>query len=186
VNFENLSLIEPTEDLRSEFFSLLEEYQAIGEHYHLHDGAIQDFAAYLRKLQRLAQGDDLPRGIVQAITYWLVQDRQLLGESQLRPALTPMLEKIGGHIGYDIRPSMRRRGYGTAALALTLEKARARGLRRVLLTCDVQNAGSARIIEKNGGVRAGTFTYPLTGTTNLHYWIDLTDSGLPGQQPPPR
>jgi predicted acetyltransferase len=170
---EALSLVEPTAELRSEFFSLLEEYSRAGERYHLHDGAVEDFSAYLDKLRWWSAGAGLPPGIVPATTYWLVQGGRLLGESQLRHQLTPILEKIGGHIGYDVRPSARRLGYGTLLLALTLEKARERGLSRVLLTCDVNNAGSIRIIEKNGGVPAGTVTVQLNHSTNHHYWIEL-------------
>jgi predicted acetyltransferase len=59
---------------------------------------------------------------------------------------TPTLALIGGHIGYEVRPSARRQGISTQLLALTLIEARARGLLRVLMTCDVSNHGSARII----------------------------------------
>jgi len=173
VSFEGLSLVEPAAELQSEFYSLLEEYRRAGEHYHLHDGAFEDFAAYLAKLRWWSEGVGLPPGIVPATTYWLVQGGRLLGESQLRHQLTPILEKIGGHIGYDVRPSARRLGYGTVLLALTLEKARERGLSRVLLTCNVNNAGSIRIIEKNGGVLAGTVAIELTHSVNHHYWIAL-------------
>ena len=71
--------------------------------------------------------------------------------SRLRPELTPALEIQGGHIGYDVPPSVRRRGYGTQLLRLTLPRAREAGLSKVLLTVDSDNVASIRIIESNGG-----------------------------------
>jgi len=85
-------------------------------------------------------------------TYWLVADGlRIVGTSRLRHWLVPHLEKEGGHIGYDIRPSERKKGYGTEILSLTLAKARGLGLREVIVTCDSDNEGSLKIIEKNGG-----------------------------------
>ncbi len=60
--------------------------------------------------------------------FWLVRDGcRVLAQSSLRHHLTPALERFGGHIGYVVRPSERRQGYGTLLLALTLASARARG-----------------------------------------------------------
>ena len=84
--------------------------------------------------------------------------------SRLRPRLTPALEIQGGHIGYNVPPSVRRKGYGTQLLRLTLPKARAAGLSRVLLTVDSSNVASIRIIERNGGrVESEGYVGPLGG-----------------------
>jgi predicted acetyltransferase len=96
-----------------------------------------------------------------------------VGASRLRHALTPALEDIGGHIGYDIRPTERRKGYGTRLLALMLHKAKALGLARVFLTCDTENVASAKIIEKNGGVLASQSVSPRAGVLVSRYWIEL-------------
>jgi predicted acetyltransferase len=83
----------------------------------------------------------------------------------LRHALTPFLLEVAGHIGYAVRPSARRRGVATQALALTLPVAAARGIDPALITCDVTNVGSRKVIEANGGVledeRAG----------KLRFWV---------------
>jgi len=97
----------------------------------------------------------------------------ILGESRLRHSLTPALEHHGGHIGYVIRPSQRRKGYGTLILALTLEKARALGIQRVRITCDTDNTGSVRIIEKNGGILSAQVISERSGKLISQYWIDL-------------
>jgi predicted acetyltransferase len=80
---------------------------------------------------------------------WIVEDGQVLGGIALRHYLD---ENIG-HIGYGIRPSARRRGLATWALAEMLVEARAAlGLDRVLVPCLDGNVASARTIERNGGV----------------------------------
>jgi len=86
--------------------------------------------------------------------------------------LTPELKREGGHVGYDVRPSMRRRGYGTAVLRLVLPLVRQHGIQRVRITCDADNIGSIKIIERNGGVLAGEEISPASGKLVRQYWID--------------
>jgi predicted acetyltransferase len=136
-----------------------------------------DFAAFVQRLQDDERGLDLKPSIVPSSAYWLlrhgVDGVTVLGVSALRHTLTPALEEAGGHIGYSIRPSERRRGYGTRILALTLPYARALGLDRVLVTCDTDNTGSARVIENNGGVLASEGYSTLVETRISRYWITL-------------
>jgi predicted acetyltransferase len=121
-----------------------------------------------------SMGIDLPPGIVPMTSFWLVEDDQtVIGESRLRHRLTPALEIEGGHIGYAIRPSARRKGYGTRILALTLERARVMGLRQVLVTCNTDNIASARIIEKNGGLLDGYALSPHSRVQISRYWISI-------------
>ncbi|HEX2706374.1 MAG TPA: GNAT family N-acetyltransferase [Candidatus Lustribacter sp.] len=98
---------------------------------------------------------------------WLVGGSEFLGHLSIRHRLTPVLVELGGHIGYAIRPSARRRGYGTRQLALALPVARGLGLGRLLVTCDEDNIGSARIIERSGGVLED-----VRGDKR-RYWIDV-------------
>jgi len=62
------------------------------------------------------------------------------------------LRKVGGHIGYDIRPSARRHGHATAMLRAALAVAHRLNINPALLTCDTDNLGSRKVIERNGGV----------------------------------
>ncbi|MHB8934154.1 MAG: GNAT family N-acetyltransferase, partial [Bellilinea sp.] len=96
--------------------------------------------------------------------------------SRLRHRLTPLLEEEGGHIGYDIRPSERGKGYATLLLALTLEKARESGMAGVLVTCDEDNIASARVIEKNKGQLLNTVVSQTSGKQVRRYWIDLKEA----------
>jgi predicted acetyltransferase len=93
-----------------------------------------------------------PAGWVAGTYRWIVADGEFVGRISLRHVLTPWLLEVGGHVGYAVRPSARRRGHATRALALVLPLAAARGIDPVLVTCDADNVGSRRVIEANGGV----------------------------------
>jgi len=181
---EDLTLVEPSLAFGAAFWALLEDFRAAGEIHHVHgSGAVSELATlarealpdFIRQLNERSRGIGLPPGYVPDSSFWLVRrsDGAVVGVSNLRHGLTPVLEDVGGHIGYSIRPAERRKGYGTSILALTMEKARAQGLIQVLVTCDTDNLGSARVIEKNGGVLASSGFSGRSGTHVSRYWIAL-------------
>lgn len=112
-----------------------------------------EFARYLRELEDEAR-DESPRpdGRVPQTTLWWVSGNEYLGRISIRHRLTASLREIGGHIGYDIRPSARQRGHATAMLAAALPVARSLGIDQAMLTCDQDNLASRKVIEANGGV----------------------------------
>jgi predicted acetyltransferase len=111
------------------------------------------FASYVQALLDQAREDSLrPDGYVPSTTMWWVQDEEYLGRIAVRHRLTPQLREVGGHIGYDVRPSARRRGHATAMLRAALPIARSLGIESALVTCDVDNIASRKVIERNGGV----------------------------------
>jgi len=145
------------------------DFELAGEHrYSL---ALQDFDAYLSKVEAARRSTDLPAEWVPAAEFWLEDTARIVACARLRLALTPELLEEGGHIGYDVRPSMRRLGYGTALLRLALSEARALGIERVRVTCDDDNIGSINVIERNGGRLDGRVTSKRTGKTVRQYWI---------------
>jgi predicted acetyltransferase len=77
---------------------------------------------------------------------------------------------------------MRRLGHGTALLRLVLIEARAQGIERVRVTCDDDNIGSIKVIERNGGVLSGHGTSTKTGKPIRQYWIEKPIHESP---PPP-
>ncbi len=110
------------------------------------------FAAWVRRL--LSESDTTvpaPDGWVHCTYWWIVEDDEVLGAIALRHELNDFLLEAGGHVGYGVRPSARRRGLASFALASVLPYAAKLGLRRVLVTCDVANEASRRTIERNGG-----------------------------------
>jgi len=179
MNAQELRLVDPTAELERAYTEMVLDFRAAGEPFHQgYYDDLADFPAFVRKLLGQARGENLPEGYVPCNHYWLVRNgTTVTGTSRLRHRLIPTLKNEGGHIGYDIRPSERGKGYATRLLAMTLEKARAMGIPRALVTCDDDNAASARVIEKNGGRLAGRGVSDRTGKAVRRYWIDL------GRQP---
>lgn len=99
-------------------------------------------------------GIDIPEHLVPGTTYWLMrkEDARMLGAVNIRHRLNDHLLAVGGHIGYGVRPSERRKGYAVRMLKMALEKCGAMGIDRALITCDADNIASARTIVRNGGV----------------------------------
>jgi predicted acetyltransferase len=173
---DSLTLVEPEVAYREAFIAMAEDYRRAGEHRHQQVSVDEiGFAAFVRRLQEESRGIGLRTGWVPNTTYWMIgaDTSLILGVSNLRHWLTPALDKEGGNIGYMITPSQRRKGYGTQQLALCLEKACALGLDRVLVTCDTDNIGSARIIQKNGGVLENEVISDISGKPVSRYWIEL-------------
>jgi predicted acetyltransferase len=105
--------------------------------------------------ERLRHADpaaELPPGRVPCTYLWIADGTELVGFLALRHRLNELLLEEGGHIGYSVRPSRRREGHASRALELALAHAADLGLGRALVTCDEDNAGSAAVIEKAGGV----------------------------------
>lgn len=131
-----------------------------------------DFAAYVQVLIDESNGIVQKENFVPSSTFWLVDSSNtILGVSNLRHYLNDRLQKIGGHIGYGITPSHRRKGYATKILELSLVECRKRGIEKALVTCEPHNIGSRKTILSNGGVH--TQTNDIEGMTVEGYWIDV-------------
>ncbi|SDR79758.1 Predicted acetyltransferase [Nocardioides scoriae] len=157
----HLALPDPA--YRTSFLAAMGEFAAegrtgddsgIGQDLLLEEPGWRSEAGFAEYVAALRAETDRPRrpGLVTATTWWWVEGTDYLGRVQLRHELTPRLREVGGHVGYDVRRSARRRGHATAMLAAVLPLARERGIVEALVTCDTDNHASRAVIEANGGV----------------------------------
>jgi predicted acetyltransferase len=171
-------LVQPTVAVHASFLAAMREFAAEGragdDTMVGHDLAEwtgrwetdEGFAAYVGAVAR-DRDEDAPRrpGWVPCTTLWWVDGSTYLGRIAIRHRLTPALREVGGHIGYDVRRSARRQGHATAMLAAALPVAAALGIDSALITCDLTNVGSQKVIEANGGLLEGQ------RGEKLHYWV---------------
>lgn len=170
-----LALCEPSVALVPAFLEALPGYHADGIYLEFDAERIAaDPAGLVALLERQADPANQPPGRMPNQFLWLIEDGEFIGRLSFRMPLNDVLRRVGGNIGYDIRPSKRRQGYGTRLLALGLEYARGRGLDRVLITCNADNIGSRRVIEANGGVFEDEVDRGPEHGIVCRYWIELS------------
>jgi predicted acetyltransferase len=149
-----LFLVEPNEKFQKSFENYALSYRKINdEHYfNKYKKAIENFQDYLNDLHSYSKRQDLPQVEVLTSTFWLTDKKEVVGVVRIRHQEV----EYAGHIGYDISPDYRNRGCGLQILKLALEKAMEIGLEEVILTCNIDNIASKKIIEKNNGKLLGT------------------------------
>ncbi len=105
---------------------------------------------------------------------WAIINDEYVGRISIRHELNFTLRIImGGHIGYDTRPSFRGRGIASEMLRLALPFAKELGIKEALLTCNDDNLASIRVIEKNRGELRETKAQSPIGSAKRYYWIKL-------------
>ena len=133
----------------------------------------ENYDDWLKKVVALKKIKKTPTTTPATTFFTMNTDDKIVGSIQLRHHLTEELKKDGGNIGYGICPTERGKGYGTRQLALALEKAKALGLSKVMITCSKDNRVSAQTAIRNGGVLAGEgFDEDEQKVTEI-YWIDI-------------
>ena len=171
----NVSLLTPTTDLQDEYLDFYNEWKNSGETMipWVISKDPSNFPTMIQELLDAHNGVNLPKSWVPDSTYWLVTDNnRIVGAVNIRHSLTEHLFNAGGHIGYGIRPSERRKGYATKLLELSLEKTKKLNITRALVVCDEVNTASEKTILHNGGVRDDDFI-EADGNVVRRYWIEL-------------
>ena len=110
-------------------------------------------------------------------TFLLIRedDNKIIGTLNLRWNLNEEMLKTGGHIGYGIRPTERRKGYNKINLYLGLLEAKKLYLDKVMLSCHITNIGSNKTIKALSGIFERNDTYKDGKEINI-YWINVDDS----------
>lgn len=150
--FPNKSYEEKAKEFIAEFWACGSEVAGSGSLDRYLKEATYD--EWLQKVTDYLDVANLPDGKVPGLTYFYVreEDDAIVGMVNIRPVLNEFLRTEGGHIGYCVRPSERRKHYGTALLKAGLAVLSRLGVREVIVSCDKVNLASAGVIQNCGGM----------------------------------
>ena len=132
-------------------------------------GVTEDTKEWVEKENGMWRKENLREGYVPStlLVAKRRKDERVVGMINIRHTLNDYLLKCGGNIGYSVRPTERGKGYGKKMLSLSLPYLKALGNNRALVTCNVTNEASRRIITSNNGV----YENSIDGIER--YWIEL-------------
>lgn len=143
------------------------------------DKNYENYENWLKKLENLSSIETCPSNMCPGREYFLIRenDNRLIGMINLRWNLNERMMKYGGHIGYGIRPTERRKGYNKINLYLCLLKAKEFGIEKVLLTASDNNLGSVNTIKALGGILENKVVdYEDENEMMGRYWINVNES----------
>jgi predicted acetyltransferase len=170
---EIVKLVRPTVSLQESFLEALVEFQEEKIAWLMDlkvDVLRRDFAKYVEAQgnKRTLWTKDTP---VDETVLWADLKGIFVGQISIRHKLNADLQIMGGHIGYETRPTYRQHGIASSMLRQSLPIARSLGIQKALLTCNDDNGPSIKVIEKNGGVLEETKPQFEGGPLKRYYWI---------------
>lgn len=126
------------------------------------------------ELQEKWRADELQQPnrpeIVPSTLYFLIDaENRIVGAIAFRHYLNEKLLVSGGHIGYGVRFTERKKGYASIMLGMLLEKLKNDSNEKYLLTCDNDNTASYKTIESCNGVLENIIEDE--GKLKRRYWI---------------
>jgi len=169
---KDLFLAVPSKEYQKSFEDYVLAYKNVGDNHYinLYRKGFENFNEYLKDLHNYSIGIDLPEGYVATSSFWLIDNNEVVGVVRVRHQEV----EFCGHIGYDISPCYRNKGYGTEILKLALEEAGKIGIKEAIVTCNIDNLSSKKIIEKNNGQLLGTIFDEEENEKLYKYCIAIT------------
>ncbi len=131
-----------------------------------------NFNEYVQMLKDFKNGVNLKPNYVPDTCHFAFKGNEIVGRVSIRHSLNEFLLKIGGHIGYGVFPSHRRKGVATSLLKHALKEANSLGINNVLVTCDDNNFGSIKVIEKCHGRLENKIENGNSQILKRRYWIE--------------
>lgn len=167
-------LVKPSLSMEKEYIDYITEWEATEEKI-VPNAAKRDsmsFKELVNKWKEYESESIYEKGLVPSSIYFLMDEYKIIyGVIDIRHELNDYLLRYGGHIGYGIRPSQRRKGYASQMLTLALPIVKELGISKALITCDKNNTGSAKTIMNNGGILENEV---INGDEiTQRYWIEL-------------
>lgn len=153
---DDLILINPSKEYEKELLDYMDELKNTNSEYHgcgMLEEYLDNYDGWLRKLEEFRNLSSTGTW-VKSDVFILVRksDKRVVGIINLRYYLNEFLYKFGGNIGYNVRPSERRKGYATYQLNKVLEICKENNMGKVLITCDKENIASSSTIKRCGGI----------------------------------
>ena len=181
---EELILVKPSMEYEKQAINLIEEVENFDTDKKIRYAGFSglqnykdNYAGWLDELETYRKKETVPDGKVVGETFFTIRksDNKIVGIINVRNELNDYLYNIGGHIGYSILPSERRKGYAYKQLLLGLKYCKRIGIGRVMISCLDYNVGSAKTIEKTGGIYENTIKGEKCGEKVYYkrYWISL-------------
>ena len=167
-------LVKPSMGMKQEYLSYITEWEDSGERIvpYASRRNESDFESLLSKWEVDSSEKAYENGFVPSTIFFMVDESgKVFGALHIRHELNEELLLHGGHIGYGVRPSERRKGIATKMLSIALPIAKELGINKALVTCDKNNHASARTIIVNGGTLENEV--PEEDRITQRYWIEL-------------
>lgn len=185
---DDIELVKPEKKHKEIIIDFIREHQLNNE-FEIHGGALVeklDFDVWLKQIADNSKKETANKNWVVSSTFLVIRktDGRLIGFVDIRHELNDFLKSYGGHIGFGIRPTERKKGYAIKILMKALAFCKEIGLKKVMLACYKDNIASRRTIEKCGGILEKEFAlselknFPFkTGSSNDKivqiFWIVL-------------
>lgn len=170
----SLNLVRYDEVSEEKYIDYISEWETHKEKV-IPSAARREGRSFLEMMNKWREDEtDIPvsKGFVPATLYFLINESgRILGGIHFRHYLNERLRQDGGHIGYGVRKSERRKGYAREMLNLLLKKITKLKIDKVMLSCDDDNIGSAKTIESCNGIMQDKVVFENVLTRR--YWITL-------------
>lgn len=118
-------------------------------------------------------GQNMAPGRVPHTMLYAFLDGKIIGRVSIRHELNDFLLRRGGHIGYSVAESYRRKGFATELMKAGMNYCKTLGLSKILVTCDDGNDPSWKIIEKFSAILENKIIDEAENKTIRRYWVNL-------------